>query len=260
MGKEYLDAMERFSINLEYLLKTRKVTQTELAKEIGKAQSDISKYISGAEHPSIKMLLNICEFFEVSPDAMLYYHLGPPNNWAENQRIKRPLVIPQCAVDRYSHLSLYMYYYNRENEQNILREGNIKTKSISKNGEFIHAKIETHSQVYETSLTVDYPRYVCLHGKNVNWTERLFLMFADPVYSIINGQYQGGLAVCISEVPTMEAGRPSMQFVALSSREIDLQIYRETLDSFLLMPRHRHLIRLHRSTNNKYVAWMRTLK
>ena len=60
-----------FAKNLVTLRKTKKITQTELAKILGVDQRTISAWEKGVCEPSLSMLENLCEFFDETFDSIL---------------------------------------------------------------------------------------------------------------------------------------------------------------------------------------------
>ncbi len=63
--------MNDFQHNLRKLRKNRNLTQKQLADELGISRSLISLYETGERLPSLKALLKISEFFEISNDTLL---------------------------------------------------------------------------------------------------------------------------------------------------------------------------------------------
>ena len=63
--------IEDIQIRLREAIKSRKITQTELARQIGVSQSTISKYLRLNKYPSIDTFANLCEALDVSADEIL---------------------------------------------------------------------------------------------------------------------------------------------------------------------------------------------
>ena len=60
-----------FAKNLKGLMKSENVTQTELAKEIGVAQSAVSAWVSGQKEPSLINLWLLADYFGVEIDFLV---------------------------------------------------------------------------------------------------------------------------------------------------------------------------------------------
>ena len=56
---------------LKELREKEKITQSELAKELGISQNTYSQYETGARQPSLEMLVKLAEFYFVSTDYIL---------------------------------------------------------------------------------------------------------------------------------------------------------------------------------------------
>ncbi len=63
--------MSAFSDRLRMLRKSRKVSQTRLAKVLGYGYTAIANYESGRNEPSLGDLRRIADFFDVSTDYLL---------------------------------------------------------------------------------------------------------------------------------------------------------------------------------------------
>lgn len=63
--------MSVFSNRLRMLRKSRKVSQTHLAKALGYGYTAIANYESGRNEPSLGDLRRIADFFDVSVDYLL---------------------------------------------------------------------------------------------------------------------------------------------------------------------------------------------
>lgn len=62
---------EYFSIKLKSLRKSKKLSQADLAKKVGKTTWAISSYEQGKSYPSIDVLINLCSIFDVSSDYLI---------------------------------------------------------------------------------------------------------------------------------------------------------------------------------------------
>lgn len=58
-------------VRIKELRKAKKMTQLKLALELNTSQNTISRYESGEREPSIKDLIKIADFFNVSVDYLL---------------------------------------------------------------------------------------------------------------------------------------------------------------------------------------------
>lgn len=61
------DEPKEFKNKLRYILARRKMTQSELAQEIGMTSASISQYATGKRLPSIEVLRKMAEVLKVSP-------------------------------------------------------------------------------------------------------------------------------------------------------------------------------------------------
>jgi transcriptional regulator with XRE-family HTH domain len=67
-GGEYMNEkewLETFSDNLAELLADAKMTQTELSKETGLAESTISDYLHGRQMPGVRAIVNLSYALDV---------------------------------------------------------------------------------------------------------------------------------------------------------------------------------------------------
>ena len=67
-GNEWL---EEFSDNLMFLIKEKKYTQEEVAREAGLSDSALSSYINGIIKPGIKAVINISYVLDCSIDELV---------------------------------------------------------------------------------------------------------------------------------------------------------------------------------------------
>lgn len=67
-GNEWL---EEFSDNLMLLIKEKKYTQEEVAREAGISDSALSSYINGIRKPGIKAVINISYVLDCSIDELV---------------------------------------------------------------------------------------------------------------------------------------------------------------------------------------------
>lgn len=61
------------AVNLRRLLKEHKMTQMQLAEEIGVSQASVYQYTNGVSEPSCETLLNIALTFGVTVDMLLRF-------------------------------------------------------------------------------------------------------------------------------------------------------------------------------------------
>ncbi len=147
-----------------------------------------------------------------------------------------------------------MYYYTIKDNNPKLCEACINTEDDFKL-QYIKAVVLTESHTHHMKLVADYPRYIYLYGINAQNPTRFFIMFSDPDYTIGN-DFIGGLAICVSIIPENKDGLPGMQFVALSSKKLDLDKHEGQLYRFLTVPKRNHMLRLHPDKNTEYVKWL----
>ncbi len=60
-----------FATRLRELLESRKITMTELAREIGVTRQAVSQYQDGSTQPNAETITNIANYFDVSADYLL---------------------------------------------------------------------------------------------------------------------------------------------------------------------------------------------
>ena len=65
--------MQTFGDNLRDMLEEARMSQSELADEIGVTQSTVNRYIHGLAMPSVKSLVNICHVLDATLDDILYF-------------------------------------------------------------------------------------------------------------------------------------------------------------------------------------------
>ncbi|MBO5575709.1 MAG: helix-turn-helix transcriptional regulator [Ruminococcus sp.] len=67
MKKEYKEQYEKFGLNIVYYRKKKKLTQLQLAEQIGVDRSHISAIELGNVGVSFDVIFKICEVLEVKP-------------------------------------------------------------------------------------------------------------------------------------------------------------------------------------------------
>lgn len=60
-----------FADNLQYLRKKNKITQEELAEELGVSRQSVSKWETGEAYPETEKLISLCDKFGVTLDELL---------------------------------------------------------------------------------------------------------------------------------------------------------------------------------------------
>ena len=73
-----MDIDNNLKYNIEYLLKNRKLTQSDLGKLIGSNQRQISNWLTGKTRVPIEMLAAIAANFDLSTDKLLFDRLDNP--------------------------------------------------------------------------------------------------------------------------------------------------------------------------------------
>ena len=63
--------MLKFAERLREVLEVNKISQAELARKVGMAQSTVNKYCAGKKEPSLKVLFAICQALDESADYLL---------------------------------------------------------------------------------------------------------------------------------------------------------------------------------------------
>ena len=62
-------------LNLKYLRKANKVTQKELAEDLGKTHTAVGAYEKQKIVPPINVIIEICEYFKVSVEDFLFKNM-----------------------------------------------------------------------------------------------------------------------------------------------------------------------------------------
>ncbi|BFP41147.1 hypothetical protein FGF1_19920 [Flavobacteriaceae bacterium GF1] len=73
-----MDIDNNLKYNIEYILKNRKLTQSDLGKLIGSNQRQISNWLTGKTRVPIEMLVAIAANFDLSTDKLLFDRLDNP--------------------------------------------------------------------------------------------------------------------------------------------------------------------------------------
>lgn len=75
-----------FSSRLYELLEEREVTQLQLAKAVGISGPTVSCYVYGRAVPSVRTLIKIADYFDVSTDYLTGRIDIKNPNWRSNER------------------------------------------------------------------------------------------------------------------------------------------------------------------------------
>lgn len=59
---------------IRYSLKEKKITQKQLAKELGVSPSRVNDYVSGKSEPGLSLAGKICHILGIMPEAILGYN------------------------------------------------------------------------------------------------------------------------------------------------------------------------------------------
>ncbi len=70
MKKEYKEQYEKFGLNIVYYRKKKKLTQLQLAEQIGVDRSHISAIELGNVGVSFDVIFKLCEVLEVKPKEL----------------------------------------------------------------------------------------------------------------------------------------------------------------------------------------------
>ena len=77
-----------FSENLRFLRQLRReMTQENLAEQMGVSRQTVSKWESGAAYPELDKLIELCQYFNCSMDAMLCEAMNKLNDAYSNLRV-----------------------------------------------------------------------------------------------------------------------------------------------------------------------------
>lgn len=78
-----------FSENLRFLRQLRRgMTQENLAEQMGVSRQTVSKWESGAAYPELDKLIELCQYFNCSMDAMLCEAMNKLNDAYSNLRVE----------------------------------------------------------------------------------------------------------------------------------------------------------------------------
>lgn len=66
-----IELIDIFAENLRYTMKDHRISQAELAKEAGLAESTISRYLAKKRLPDVGALVNICFVLDCTLDDLI---------------------------------------------------------------------------------------------------------------------------------------------------------------------------------------------
>jgi len=117
-------------LKLKELRKLRKISQKELANQLGFAQNTLSQYETGMHQPDNVTLMKIAEFFDVSVD----YLLGKNDNKEINNKEKTNNKVNELLPDiddltPENKEDLRKYYELLKIKQKVDENNNAKTSS-----------------------------------------------------------------------------------------------------------------------------------
>ena len=130
-----MELENKFADMLKYLLSTRNIKQTELARSIGVRPNTISNYCNKISQPDIDIIIKIAEFFDVSIDYLL------TDTRKENQILREELGLSDTTLEVLTQLA-------QTTERKYLDEL-IKDDEFRET--FIHATsyFETNTSIYQ---------------------------------------------------------------------------------------------------------------
>ncbi|MBR1658134.1 MAG: helix-turn-helix domain-containing protein [Synergistaceae bacterium] len=88
-----MELTNKFANMLKYLLSTRNIKQTELARSIGVKPNTISNYCNKVSQPDVDIIIKIAEFFDVSIDYLL------TDTRKENQILREELGLSDTTLE-----------------------------------------------------------------------------------------------------------------------------------------------------------------
>ncbi|MBR5156896.1 MAG: helix-turn-helix domain-containing protein [Clostridia bacterium] len=130
--------MEYFPKNLKDIRKSHSMTQSDLAKLLGRQKSTVSNYEIGYSTPSYETLQKLSEIFNVSIDELT----NPPvplkeNGIDENNRIEMPLVSSKNGVKEDGSFSIPIEIMGDGNFFVMKLEDNSLSASNLNKGDFV---------------------------------------------------------------------------------------------------------------------------
>lgn len=112
-------------LKLKELRKLRKISQKELANQLGFAQNTLSQYETGMHQPDNVTLMKIAEFFDVSVD----YLLGKNDNKEKTNNKVNELLPDIDDLTPENKEDLRKYYELLKIKQKVDENNNAKTSS-----------------------------------------------------------------------------------------------------------------------------------
>ena len=183
--EEVNNELFRFGQNLAFLRNEKGWTQETIAGETGISQSLISAYENNEKRPTLEKALKIALALDVSLGEMVDCDLENSTNkirnmgaeeWKGIRRVNHPR-----PLRRFTHITLFMYYYSDTDKSKSIRKGTISLPGCyGEHGNFV-------------------PKYVYIYGDNKQNPERMFIALHEPRYARRDEKYKGGIGIAISE-------------------------------------------------------------
>ena len=202
--EEVNNELFRFGQNLAFLRNEKGWTQETIAGETGISQSLISAYENNEKRPTLERALKIALALDVSLGDMVDCDLENSTNkirnmgaeeWKGIRRVNHPR-----PLRRFTHITLFMYYYSDTDKSKSIRKGTISLPGCyGEHGNFVLGEIVTDSQEYSCKLIIEHPKYVYIYGDNKQNPERMFIALHEPRYARRDEKYKGGIGIAISE-------------------------------------------------------------
>lgn len=135
--------MDEFSQRLKELRIENKMMQKELAAKLGIKQATFSAYESGKNKPSLSIVVQLAEIFNVSTD----YLLGVPD-------------IRYCTKDEITFRNIIAFYIQTTNQENII-ELNEDNMIISiRCNELLKQSVEVYKLYQNKTLKEEVYKYI----------------------------------------------------------------------------------------------------
>ena len=93
--------MTYFSQNLEFLMKNKHITQTELANKLGKSKQVVNLYIKGTSFPTFEGFLIIAKVLNIGLDDLVYTDLNKAQYSIINEPEEKYLTSPIKRLNCY---------------------------------------------------------------------------------------------------------------------------------------------------------------
>lgn len=115
-----------FSENLQYLRRKNKITQEQLADELGVTRQSVSKWETGEAYPETEKLIIICDKFDVSLDALIRGDLALGNDEVNLSNEDINEVTTNIFTDNETDNEIK----TKQTEENITKDGVTKEEFI----------------------------------------------------------------------------------------------------------------------------------